>query len=362
MIYSEGLVNVNVSKNDLVPTKEDDVFLNKHKSFDRDIHVLLLKSLGWKNKTYVDLMSASGIRALRIAKETNCFKKIVLNDVKKTAVNNIKKNIKLNDCNNCEVYNLDAYKFLNEFVGGFDAIDIDPFGSPIYFITQAVKKLSRNGILSICATDTGALSGTYSKTCQRRYHSLSYLSKFYYESGIRILIKECINLASTYDVALVPIFAHATRHYFRVYLKKVKGAKKADVLIKKINYISYCAKCLHREVGIKCKCTCGNNTILIGPLFTGQIFDEKLVFKMKSFGKHEDFFNKITEEIEANVPWFYTTDFICRKYGLQFEPRMKDLGLSRTHINPKGFKTKMNISEILKIFKQKNLKHKKRKF
>lgn len=355
MIYSEGNAKINVSNKDLVPSKDDEVFLNENKKFDRDINILLLNSLGWKDKICVDLMSASGIRGLRISKETDCFKKIILNDVKKTAVTGIKKNVKLNTVKNCKVFNLDAYEFLSNHNGGVDYIDIDPFGSPVYFIVDAVKKLSRGGILGICATDTGALSGTFPKTCQRRYHSLSYLSKFYYESGIRILIKECINLISTYDVALEPVFAHATRHYFRVYFRKVKGAIKADELIKKINYISYCPKCLHRDVGIKENCVCGNKTILIGPLYVGQIFDEKIANKMKSFGKYEEFFNKILDEIKADVPWFYTTDFICKKHGLEFEPRIKELGYYRTHINPKGFKTKEPISEILKKFKKANV-------
>jgi tRNA (guanine26-N2/guanine27-N2)-dimethyltransferase len=356
MKYAEGLIEINAGKNGLVPKKTDEIFLNEHKKFDRDIGILLLKSLGWKNKTCMDLMAASGIRGLRISKETNCFSRIILNDLKKSAVRGIKKNIKLNDLKNCEVFNRDAYELLKNYDKGIDYLDIDPFGSPIYFIADAVKKLSRGGILGICATDTGALSGTFPKTCKRRYHSNSYLSEFYYESGIRILIKECINIASTYDIALEPIFCHATRHYFRVYFRKIKGAKIADELIKKIDYISYCPKCLHREVGIKCECSCGKKPVLIGPLFAGNLFDEKLAVKMKSFGEHDEFFGKILEEIRADVPWFYTTDSICKRYNLGFEPKLKDLGYFRTHINPKGFKTKQDIAEIAGIFRAKSLK------
>ncbi|MFA5303626.1 MAG: hypothetical protein WC393_03760 [Candidatus Nanoarchaeia archaeon] len=350
MIYSEGSVKVNVSRKELIPKKADEVFINEHKKFDRDIHVLLLNSLGWKNKTYLDLMSATGLRALRISKETKCFSKIILNDSKKSAVNNIKKNIELNNAKNCIVYNLDAYELLHSLERGVDAIDIDPFGSPIYFITQAIKKLSRNGILSVCATDTAALSGTCPKTCIRRYHSRSFLSEFYYESGIRILIKECINLASTYDIALQPIFAHATRHYFRVYFRKVKGAKKADELMKQINYISYCPKCLNRVIGVKDVCECTSRFELIGPLFIGQIYDEKVVNKMKSFNDYPDFFRKVENELKANVPWFYVTDLIAKRHKLGFEPRIETLGFYRTYINPKGFKTDKAIDEILKIF------------
>ncbi|MDD2678876.1 MAG: hypothetical protein PHT91_00230 [Candidatus Nanoarchaeia archaeon] len=350
MDYSEGLVKISIGKRDLVPSKKDDIFLNEHKSFDRDINVLLVKALGWKNKAYLEVMSGSGIRGLRLAEETAAFSKIVFNDLKKSAVNNIKKNIGLNKIKGCEVHDLDAHELLKTYEKGIDYIDIDPFGSPVYYVVDAMKKLSRNGILSVCATDTGALSGTFPSACRRRYHSNSYLSEFYYESGLRILIKECISLASSYDVALIPIFAHATRHYFRAYFRKVKGAKTADELIKKIGFISYCPKCLNRQIGIKCECVCKEKMILIGPLFAGKLYDEKLVKKMASFGKHEDFFGKILSEAEVDSPWFYTTDSICKKHKISIEPRIKELGFNKTHIHPKGFKTDKNIFEILKKF------------
>jgi tRNA (guanine26-N2/guanine27-N2)-dimethyltransferase len=223
---------------------------------------------------------------------------------------------------------------------------VDPYGSPIYYIVDAMKILSRGGLLSITATDTGALSGSFPKTCRRRYHSNSYLSEFYYESGLRILAKECINLCSAFDVALTPIFAHATRHYFRLYFKKVKGAQEADKLIKQIDYISYCPDCLDREIGIREVCGCGKKRVLIGPLFTGNLYDIKLVKKMSKSDSYHDFFKKILEEAEVNVPWFYTTDRIAKKYKIK-EPRMRDLKYAKTHINPKGFKTKKKIKKVL---------------
>ncbi|MBN1923751.1 MAG: hypothetical protein JW791_03245 [Nanoarchaeota archaeon] len=349
MKYSEGSVTINVPASSKL-TRKNDVFLNEHKKFDRDINIILLNSLGWKNKTYLDLMSASGIRALRIAKETKCFKKILMNDLKKTAFNNLKKNAEKNGVK-AEFYNKDAHELLCTLDEGVDYVDVDPFGSSIYYVVEAVKKLSRGGILSITNTDTGALSGTFPKTCLRRYHSNSYLSEFYYESGIRILAKECINLASTYDVALVPVFAHATRHYFRIYFRKVKGAGKADALMKQINYVSYCKKCLDRVVGIKEVCNCNEKTILIGPLFTGNLFDKGLLDKMRKTGEYEDFFNKISEEAESVVPWFYTTNKLAKVYKIT-EPRMRDVNYPKSHINPKGFKTMKPVREVLESFKK----------
>ncbi len=347
MKYTEGLITINVPSRAIL-NKKNIVFLNEHKRFDRDIHILLLNSLGWKNKTYLDLMSASGLRALRVAKETKCFNRILMNDLKSVA--NMKENADDNKVK-AEFFSKDARELLCTQDLGVDYIDVDPYGSSIYFIVDAMKKLSRGGVLSITNTDTGALSGTFPKTCKRRYHSTSFKSEFYYESGIRILAKECINLASTHDVALVPVFAHATRHYFRIYFKKVKGAEEADNLMKQINYVSYCSKCLHREVGVRTKCECGESMILIGPMFVGNLYDIKLVKNMRKQGEYADFFDKILEEAGNVMPWFYTTDNISKKYKL-VEPSIKKFKYTRTHINPKGFKTNKSIKEIVESFKK----------
>lgn len=348
MKYTEGKITIKVPERNVL-RKKNKVFLNENKKFDRDIHVLLTNALGLKNKTYLELMSASGIRGLRLGKETNAFNNIFLNDLKKTAVKNMQKNASTNKVK-AEFYNKDARELLCTLNKGVDWVDVDPYGSPIYYVVDAVKALSRGGVLSITATDTGALSGTFPKTCKRRYHSNSYKSEFYYESGLRILVKECINLCSTFDVALVPIFAHATRHYFRAYFKKVKGATRADKLISEIDYISYCPNCLKREVGVNTSCNCGKKRILIGPLYSGNLYDKKLVKRMKLSGEYGEFFEKILEESLVEVPWFYTTDKIAKKYKVK-EPKMKELNFARTHINPKGFKTKKSIKSLVVTFK-----------
>lgn len=346
MKYTESSITVNVPKY-LIPTRKNAVFLNEHKKLDRDLHVLLINCLSWKNKSYLDLMSASGIRALRLAKETKAFDKIIINDVKKQAIQNAKKNAKLNKVK-AEFYNKSSRKLLMELEESVDAIDIDPFGSPIYYIADALPRLKKNGIMSVTATDTGALSGTFPTTCIRRYHSKSYLSEFYYESGIRILAKAVIEQASPYDTALEPFFAHATRHYFRIYFRKQKGAKKADALVKKNKFISYCPKCLHREISNNSICpNCKNKTIIFGPLYTGDLFDKKLLKKMiKKSKEHSELLSKMLDEAGVDTPWFYTTDRIAKKYKVA-EPRMKNLPCAKTHITPKGFKTKKQIKKLL---------------
>ncbi|VVB76092.1 tRNA (guanine(26)-N(2))-dimethyltransferase [Candidatus Tiddalikarchaeum anstoanum] len=351
MIYSEGKVTIEVPDSEKL-LKKNEVFLNENKKLDRDLHVILINSLDWKAKSFLDLMAASGIRAIRLAKETKSFNRIVMNDIKKTAYDNMKLNAERNKIK-AEFYNKSSQDLFCELRESFDNIDVDPFGSPVYFIRDAVQHVEKEGILSITSTDTGCLSGSFPTACARRYHSKSYLSEFYYESGLRILAKSAIEEASIYDTALVPIFSHAIGHYFRIYFKKIRGAKQTDNLLKNIQSISYCPYCLHREIGSAKICpNCKKNTTIIGPLFTGKIFDDKLLTNMISQNsEYTELLKRMQEENKIDIPWHYTTDRVSRVYKLT-EPPITKLPYARTHINAKGFKTKDSIKEIVEKFKK----------
>lgn len=350
MIYSEGQIKVEVPDS-LKLTKKNEVFLNENKNLDRDLHVLLIKSLGWKDKSFLDLMGASGIRSLRLAKETKAFNKIVINDFKREAYENMVLNAKQNKVS-AEFCNKSAEELLFHLNESFDNIDIDPFGSPIYWVRMASQHVTEGGILSITATDTGALSGSFPEACMRRYHSKSYLSEFYYEAGIRILAKAAIEEASVFDYALTPIFCHAIGHYFRIYFKREHGAKKADKLLEQTKMLSYCPKCLHRTISFDKICpNCKERTTLIGPLFTGKMFDTELLKKMlEQKSEYQELLLSMIDENKLITPWFYTTDRVSKIYKF-IEPKRSLLPYAKTHIDPKGFKTEVSISKIVEQFK-----------
>lgn len=351
MIYSEGLAKIEVPDSKKL-LKTNLVFLNEEKKLDRDLHVILVNSLDWRSKSYLDLMSASGIRPIRLAKETKAFSRILMNDLKPSAYASMKLNSEANGVK-AELYNKNAQTLLSGLEESFDAVDIDPFGSPIYYIRDALPRLKNGGILSITATDTGCLSGSFPTAAARRYHSRSYLSEFYYESGIRILAKAAIEEASIFDYALTPIFCHAKRHYFRIYFRKERGAKKTDELLKKNVIISYCPYCLYREIGCSKTCrNCSKPTVVFGPVFSGKMFDTKLLKEMqKNAGDYTEMIEQMIDENSVDLPWHYTTDRVSKIYKLA-EPSITKLNYARTHINPKGFKTNETIKEIVEHFKK----------
>ncbi|MEK6858169.1 MAG: tRNA (guanine(10)-N(2))-dimethyltransferase, partial [Nanoarchaeota archaeon] len=148
------------------------VFYNPVMKFNRDVSVALLKALGRKDLIIADIMAGSGVRSIRFFKELpkRMIKELHVNDSSADAVKLIKKNFKLNKIKSKNVFfaNKEANKLLLE-IGKADYIDIDPFGSPNYFLDSACKKLADKGILAVTATDTSALSGTYPEACLRKY-------------------------------------------------------------------------------------------------------------------------------------------------------------------------------------------------
>src|SRR3989338_1247899 len=170
---------------------------------NRDISILLLQQFPPMN--ICDLLAGTGIRAIRMAKELK-HKSIAANDNNKKAVDLIKKNM---GCNKVKfkVYNEDANLFLLSSKG-FDYIDVDPFGSSNPFLDAAIKRVSRDGILAVTNTDTAALTGTYQKTCIRKYWAVPKRDYMMHETGLRILIRKVQLIGMQYEKALIPVFSY----------------------------------------------------------------------------------------------------------------------------------------------------------
>jgi len=351
---TEGKTKLHVSLGKI--SKKLPVFYNPAKEFDRDISVLFLRATG--KKKVLDLLAASGARGIRLAKEAKA--KVWFNDINKEAIKIIKKNLKLNKLKPIGVSNKRADEFLVTTKEKFDFIDIDPFGSPITYVYQAIPKLEKNGILAVTATDTAPLFGVYPWTCFRKYGSFSIKTKFSHEIGIRILAKAVIEIGAKHNISLKPIFAHSTQHYYRIYFQSRRSHLKE--VLQNIGFIYYCNKCKRRfatKFEMHEKCSCGNKLSFAGPLYVGKLWDEKIVNKMISLdspkylgklkSKHENFLKRILEESKIDVPYFYEAEELGWE-GKKLDEIVKELikkgyKASRTHFSGKGIRTNYSLQQ-----------------
>ena len=349
-------------------TKKQEVFYNPLMKSNRNISIALLNSVSSKGMGLALPLAGSGIRGLRFLKELKKGKLdcLYLNDKKENFIENIEENLELNGIKTIKVKisNEDAEHFLlgqhcENFCGYFDYIDIDPFGTPNPFISVAVNKIKRNGILAITATDTAALTGTYPKVTKRKYWAKSLRNYMMHEIGLRILIRKVQLQGIQFDKAMVPILAYHKDHYFRVYFLSLKGKEKCDELIKHHQYLLFCPQCLNHKVSNYNlgKCECKNDFDYAGPLWTGRLFDKKLISKMvknNPFPEEQKFLDALKTEAKKDIIGFYDLHVIGKKYKL--EPKKMDLMLKklkgvRTHFSLNGIKTEKGIREIIKIIK-----------
>ncbi len=337
------------------PTRKMKVFYNYSRVIERDMLILFLNSYFKEKFKAIDLLSATGVRALRIAKECNA-KEVVANDISKSAFERIKENVKLNEAK-IIVFNEEANRLLYLLNTKFDYIDIDPFGSPLKFIDSSIRYVKNKGIIGITATDLPVLFGIKREKCKRIYLANNFIHPFHRETGVRILIRRAIEIGSKYEVALIPVFSFSIKHYIRIYFKVIKRRKEVDKLIDNIAYIAYNKENLERKV---VKSFSGKE---IGPLFIGEINDKKIIKKMIEENEKQEWKNK--EKIkkflkialkELNVPYYFLTSEIASKLKIN-EPKIDDvikklkdkIEISKTIFDSKGFKIN-NLNKVYSIF------------
>ena len=351
------------------------VFYNPHAEFCRDISVSVLQVLDGElgGIRVCDPLSGVGARGLRYAKEVKGVANVVVNDRSREAFDLIGRNVELNGLSGVEVRNEDANVLLWENRGKFDFVDLDPFGSPAPFIDAACAALARRGMLALTATDTAPLSGARAKACLRRYGARPLRTEYCHELGMRILICFVQRVAGKHELALAPVLAHATRHYFRIYLRARRGAERADELLAQQGYVSHCDACGRRKftrgvaVELPSTCECGERFAHAGPLWLGKLMDRifihevagNLVQRNFKHGQQElVLLNRCAEEAEG-PPTFYDLHELARRMGIS-PPRIAELiaGLkrrghfaSRTHFSGTGFRTDAPLEEIGEIFR-----------
>ncbi len=335
----EGKAVINAYVEDKV-SKELPVFYNPVMEFNRTSSVLLLNALGKKDMNLGMPLEGSGIRSVRFLLELDkgIIEKIHINDYSEKAIESAKENLELNNIpykrsKKIFIHNKDANLFILESTG-FDYIDIDPFGSPNPFLDSAVKRISREGIIAITATDTAPLSGTYPKACQRKYFALPLKTEIMHEFGLRILIRKVQLIAAQYEKALMPILSFSRDHYMRCYLRCIKGKEAVDDIISQHK--------IYKDSG---------------PIWTGKLNDTDILNKLKTKGP---FYNTLYEESKIETIGFFSIPRLCKAYKINPSPKKQDIiakvkslkyRCSETHFEPQCIRTDMPEDKFVAMLK-----------
>ena len=297
-----------------VPTKRGEavreqlVFYNPAMRNNRDLTLVAIaafSSTTSKTLTFLDLMSGTGVRSIRLLKEVGDFN-LIINDKNVFSyfliVKNLLHNFPLEKklvCNGVHlfcfkgleirVYNLDANHLMSKLVYEEqirpEVIDLDPFGSPAPYVENCLKTVNpRGGLIGITATDTPALCGVYPDACKRKYGAKPARTEYCHEVGLRILIGSVASLGAKHGVGVFPLVSFAEKHYMRTIVRTEKNEKKAKLALKRLGYLFYCPRCMWRETSetlcMGSVCLCGKPVEVAGPLWLGGLHNQSFCDQM----------------------------------------------------------------------------------
>jgi len=369
-IITEGTTRVEVpvpDENSSFPPSSVAVFYNPAMKLNRDVAVAAIACFSKDDSeyTYLDALSASGIRGLRISNEVGL--NTTMSDWEGTSFELIKKNIELNNLTNCTALKRNANVVMLD--NSFDIIDLDPFGTPAPFLDAACFSTKR--LLCVTATDTAPLCGAHKKAGIRNYSAVPLKTEYYPEMGVRILMGAVARTLAKYDKAMTPLLSYASAHYVRLFASVKKGIKEADECVKEIGFLSHCFNCGDRKwkfglaAHMEEKCTvCGHTTSLAGPLWFGTLhereFCDKLFQETEKRGFKEALKMIAACRDELDIPMHYDIHKICKSLGItaistiELVSALRERGFqaSRTHFSGISFKTDAGMGDIKRVVRE----------
>ena len=342
-------------------SKKLDVFYNPDMKVNRDISLLLIKSYFDKPIKFCDPMAASGIREIRFLKSIGeCFSKIVVGDISKVAVENIRMNFRKNNVSfdkvevRCEsAVNTIASEY-------FDFVEIDPFGTPVPFLDIAIQRVKHRGIFSVTATDTAALCGTYPKKTLRRYGISVVKTLCYEEIGLRNLIAFCQREGAKFDKALILIVSFSSKHFYKVFFSVCESRSLSYDIVRSHMYYFWDKKSQEFDLSRF------ELDEYFGKTYVGKLNDKKLLKEMignsyliKGGKEVLVLLEKLVSEVD--VFGYYNVHKLEKEFGfstkIKFDELMDELEgkgfeVSRVSNNRLGIKTNAKSKDLVSLMKK----------
>lgn len=328
------------------------VFYNEVQQFNRDLSVAVLKHFAknftpvkFKNKkenhsdeietegiSVLEALSASGLRAIRFAKEVPNLAKVVANDRDTQAFLSIQRNIKHNNVENIvQATNEDAsilmYKS-RQFKDRFDAIDLDPYGTAAPFLDAAVQCVKDGGLLMVTCTDMAILCGNGVEACHAKYGSVSAKMSCCHEMALRIVLRCIESHANRYGRYIVPLISLSVDFYVRVFVRIFTSPSTVKESITKLSMVYCCNGCTSfhlQPLGNRLVTTLGQKYIpSVGPPVNKNCDICGYPFKMNgpiwSYRLHDkDFITKILDNLKNEIDLYGTSKRMLGMLSLVLE-------------------------------------------
>ncbi|KAF3895370.1 S-adenosyl-L-methionine-dependent methyltransferase [Trichophyton interdigitale] len=183
--------------------------------------------------TILDALSASGLRALRYAKEIPFATRVVGNDLSAAAIESMKLNVQHNGLEDrvhpnkgdacAYMYTVGRAQGSPNEPGGipkFDVVDLDPYGTAAPFLDAAVQSVADGGLLCVTCTDAGVFAGAgYPEKTFALYGGIPIRGSHSHEGGLRLILHAIGTAAGKYGLAIEPMLSLSIDFYARVFVR-----------------------------------------------------------------------------------------------------------------------------------------------
>ncbi|GAA5895558.1 hypothetical protein JCM8208_005267 [Rhodotorula glutinis] len=232
--------------------------------------------------TLLEALSATGLRAIRYAKELPLLRYVVANDLSASAVKDIERNVAFNRLEPKGVLSLpgtegmkeedvkplgarskadidearfgkvrvnegDAcvymYQHRNEDKR-FDCIDLDPYGSAVPFLDSAMNAIADGGLMCVTCTDMGVLAGhNYPEKAFTHYGGVCVNAEYSHEVALRLVLNALATTAARYGRYIEPQLSLSIDFYVRLFIRVRTAPKEVKALASKTSLVYYCHTC-----------------------------------------------------------------------------------------------------------------------
>lgn len=385
--------------------------------------------------TILDALSATGLRALRYALEIPSATSITANDLDPSATASITQNIDYNKSHSStadpetlspntamskirvSLANASHHMYaalspvnpdpsipihLRGFVGKYEVIDLDPFGTAAPFFDAAVQAVSDGGLLCITCTDAGVWASTgYSEKAFALYGGITAKGEWSHEAGIRIILNAVAMSAARYGSWIEPLLSLSIDFYGRAFVRIRRGPemvkRMASTTMIVYNCDEGCGSWVLQKLGkikeekaksgngtfykfglsrapttgTNCK-ECGFPMHLAGPMWAGPLHSSEFITHLLSIlpptvnttyatiPRITGMLQTALQESAVDSPFFFATTRLAKTLHCEapslaaFRGALKGLGynVSRSHCKPTSIKTNAPWSVIWEVMRR----------
>ena len=197
----------------------------------------------------LDALSATGLRALRYAREIPMATTITANDISTSATAHIKFNARHNKLSDkIEAITSNAIAYMHR-VGARDAgvptnyhvIDLDPYGTAAPFLDAAVRAVVDGGLLCVTCTDSGVFASLgYLEKTYSQYGGLPLKGPHAHEGGLRLILHSIATSAARFGLAIEPLLSLSIDYYTRVFVRIHHSPSEVKCLASKTMIVYSC--------------------------------------------------------------------------------------------------------------------------